>query len=224
MAERGDGPSRAAHSARSEDDVREVVSRVVDAVLAAGSTDQSSPPSPITPTAPTTTAPAPAVAAASFGSGTIAVGADHGGFALKNLIAETLRGYGYQVTDCGTNSADAVDYPDFADAVARLVAAGTCSAGIVVDGAGIGSCMAANKVPGIRAALCYDISTARNSREHNHANVLTLGARLIGDGLALEIVKTWLGTPWGGGRHGARVDKITEIERRYMRSAPGEAR
>jgi ribose 5-phosphate isomerase B len=126
------------------------------------------------------------------------------------------------VHDCGTSSPDPVDYPDFAHAVARLVADGTCSAGIVVDGAGIGSCMAANKVPGIRAALCYDISTARNSREHNHANVLTLGGRLIGDGLALDIVRTWLGTPWGGARHAARVEKITEIERRYLRVPAGE--
>lgn len=219
-------------SARSEEEVRDVVRRVVDAVLqtrstgasaAAATPGGSSSPTPSATTTPTS--PAPTATAAVSGSGPIAVGADHGGFALKNLIAETLRGYGYDVRDCGTNSKEAVDYPDFAHAVARLVADGTCTAGIVVDGAGIGSCMTANKVPGIRAALCYDISTARNSREHNYANVLTLGGRLIGDGLALEIVKTWLGTPWGGGRHGARVEKITEIERRYLRgSAREEAR
>jgi ribose 5-phosphate isomerase B len=158
-------------------------------------------------------------------TGAIALGADHGGLRLKELIAHELSAAGWLVDDCGTTTADPVDYPDYAHAVARLVADGTCAVGIIVDGAGIGSCMAANKVPGIRAALCYDLSSARNSREHNHANVLTLGGRLIGDGLALEIVKTWLATPWGGGRHQARVDKIGDIERRYLREpAPEGAR
>jgi ribose 5-phosphate isomerase B len=197
-----------------------VVRRVVDAVLEAGPvaaqpdalgvvTGRSSDPASGGPTD------------ASGSPGSIALGADHGGLRLKELIAHTLSGEGWQVQDCGTATPDPVDYPDFAHAVARLVADGTCTAGIVVDGAGIGSCMAANKVPGVRAALCYDISTARNSREHNHANVLTLGGRLIGDGLALEIVKTWLETPWGPGRHAARVEKIEAIERRYLR-APAE--
>ena len=103
------------------------------------------------------------------------------------------------------------------------MADGTCRWGVIVDGAGIGSCMVANKVPGVRAALCHDLSSARNSREHNHANVLTLGAGFIGEALAIEIVRAWLGTAWGPGRHAARVEKITEVERRYMRS-PGEAR
>ncbi len=116
-----------------------------------------------------------------------------------------------------------MDYPDVAHAVARLVADGTCRWGVIVDGAGIGSCMVANKVPGVRAALCHDLSSARNSREHNHANVLTLGAGFIGEGLAIEIVRAWLGTAWGPGRHAARVEKITDVERRYMRS-PGEGR
>ena len=138
----------------------------------------------------------------------IAIGADHGGYALKQKLAGYLREKGYRVNDCGTDSAEAVDYPDFAQAVARAVAAGSSRWGIVVDGAGIGSCMAANKVPGVRAALCYDISSARNSREHNHANVLTLGAGLIGDSLARQIVDAWLGTEWGGGRHARRVQKI----------------
>ena len=126
-----------------------------------------------------------------------------------------LRQAGYKVHDCGTDSTDAVDYPDFAHEVARLVADGTCSEGIVFDGAGIGSAIVANKVPGVRAALCYDLSTARNSREHNHANVLSLGAGLIGPSLAWQIVQEWLATPWGGGRHERRVDKITEIDRLY---------
>ncbi|OGO55339.1 MAG: ribose 5-phosphate isomerase B [Chloroflexi bacterium RBG_16_72_14] len=152
----------------------------------------------------------------------MAIGADHGGFALKEAIRRGLEEQGYAVRDCGTTSDAPVDYPDFAHAVARLVADGTCGAGIVVDGAGIGSAMAANKVPGVRAAPCYDLSTARNSREHNHANVLTLGARLVGTGLALDIVAEWLATPWGPGRHAARVDKITDIERRYSKPAAGD--
>lgn len=149
----------------------------------------------------------------------IAVGADHGGYELKQRLAAHLRDLGYTVHDCGTGSGESVDYPDFAFEVASRVASGRCGAGIVVDGAGIGSCMAANKVPGVRAALCYDLSSARNSREHNHANVLTLGAGLIGEGLARQIVEEWLNTPWGGGRHGRRVEKIMAIERR----ARGEA-
>ncbi len=109
-----------------------------------------------------------------------------------------------------------MDYPDFAHVVARLVASGACTVGIVVDGAGIGSAITANKVPGVRAANAHDTSMARNAREHNYANVLTLGGRMIGEGLALEIVDTFLGTPWGAERHGKRVDKISEIERRYL--------
>lgn len=165
------------------------------------------------PIRPTSTAATPGRA----GREAIAVGADHGGFALKESIKEYLQSMGRQVVDCGTFSTDAVDYPDFALAVAELVAQGRVGRGILVDGAGIGSCMAANKVPGVRAALCYDQSTAVNSREHNDANVLTLGAGLIGQGLAKQIVKTWLETPFGGGRHTRRVAKITEIERRYAR-------
>ena len=147
--------------------------------------------------------------------GDIAVGADHGGFALKERIAADLREHGFSVRDVGTHSTESVDYPDFAEAVARLVADGTCRWGIVVDGAGIGSAIAANKVPGIRAATCWDISSARNSREHNHANVLALGSGLLGEALALQVVQAWLSTGWGEGRHARRVDKITEIERRY---------
>jgi len=187
----------------SEEQVREVVRRVV-----AGTHGPATEPPG---------AERPAASGPVAEETAIAIGADHGGFELKARIAERLRTGGYLVHDCGTGSSEAVDYPDFAHAVARLVAAGTCRWGIVIDGAGIGSCMTANKVPGIRAALCYDISSARNSREHNHANVLTLGARLIGDGLAMEIVDTWLATPWGAGRHAGRVDKITAIERRYLK-------
>lgn len=153
------------------------------------------------------------------GSGTkvIAIGADHGGFQLKEALKAQLTGLGYTVKDCGTDSNESVDYPDFAFAVAELVASGTAWRGIIIDGAGIGSCMAANKVPGVRAAMCYDQATAVNSREHNNANVLTLGAGLLGTSLASQIVKTWLDTGFGGGRHARRVDKITQIEQRFNR-------
>ena len=156
-------------------------------------------------------------------SAELAIGADHGGYRLKERIAADLRERGFEVHDCGTDSTASVDYPDFAHRVARLVADGSCRFGIVVDGAGIGSCMAANKVPGIRAATCWDVSSARNSREHNHANVLVLGAGLIGENVALEIVEAWLSTPWGGDRHTRRVEKITEIERRYLARAEAGA-
>lgn len=143
----------------------------------------------------------------------VAIGADHGGFALKETLKDFLNENGYQVVDCGTNSSDSVDYPDFAVEVAGQVAAGRVWRGIMIDGAGIGSCMAANKVPGIRAAMCYDHATAYNSREHNNANLLTLGAGLIGTSLAKQIVSTFLETEFGGGRHARRVDKIMKIEK-----------
>ncbi len=145
----------------------------------------------------------------------VAIGADHGGYPLKEKLGFKLREAGYEIVDCGTDSHEPVDYPDFAHAVAREVASGSCRFGIVVDGAGIGSAMVANKVPGVRAALCYDLSSARNSREHNHANVLTLGAGLIGESLAWQIVQEWLSVEWGGGRHAQRVAKIDDVERQY---------
>ncbi len=144
----------------------------------------------------------------------VAIGADHGGFDLKQQLKEHLRDWGYQVLDLGTDSAEAVDYPDFAEAVGNAVAHGEAWLGIVLDSAGIGSSIAANKVPGVRAALCYDRATARNSREHNDANVLTLGAKLIAPEAAREIVALWLSTPFAGGRHQRRVDKIRGIEER----------
>jgi ribose 5-phosphate isomerase B len=151
------------------------------------------------------------------GDKSVALGADHGGYPLKEQLKQFLTGAGYRVVDCGTHSGDAVDYPDFAYAVARLVADGRAWRGIVVDGAGIGSCMAANKVPGVRAAMCYDQATAVNSREHNNANVLTLGAGLIGPNLARQIVETWLSTDFGGGRHAKRVGKIDALDDRFRR-------
>ena len=142
---------------------------------------------------------------------TVALAADHGGFEMKEALAAHLGERGFSVIDCGTEGKEAVDYPDFALAAARVVARGQAAAAIIVDGAGIGSCMAANKVPGVRAAMCYDEATAVNSREHNDANVLTLGAGLIGGALAKRIVDTWLDTPHGGGRHARRVSKIMDI-------------
>jgi ribose 5-phosphate isomerase B len=148
---------------------------------------------------------------------TVALGADHGGFNLKEDLKRYLTESGYSVVDCGTDSSDSVDYPDYAYAVAQLVASGQAWRGVIVDGAGIGSCMTANKVPGVLAAMCYDQATAYNSREHNNANVLTLGAGLIGANLARQITRTFLETEFGGGRHARRVDKITEIERRFAK-------
>jgi len=147
----------------------------------------------------------------------IAVGSDHGGFEMKERLKEFLDELGYRHRDFGTFSEDAVDYPDLAHAVARAVADGACDLGIIVDGAGIGSCMAANKVPGVRAAMCYDEATARNSREHNYANVLTLGGRMISPEKMREIVAAWLSTPEGEQRHGRRVAKIMAIEKQYLR-------
>lgn len=149
----------------------------------------------------------------------IAIGADHGGFPLKETLRKMLESgdFRYTLVDCGTHSTESVDYPDLAYAVARLVADGKAWRGIIIDGAGIGSCMTANKVPGVRAAMCYDQATAVNSREHNNANVLTLGAGLIGTNLAQQIVNTWLSTEFGGGRHARRVDKIDQLDKRFQR-------
>ncbi len=148
----------------------------------------------------------------------IALGADHGGFEVKEQLKRWLGEWGYQHRDFGTLSTDAVDYPDFAHAVARAVADHVCDLGIILDGAGIGSCMTANKVPGIRAAMCYDEATARNSREHNYANVLTLGAKMTSEEQMRKIVQAWLDTPEGEARHGKRVAKINAIEKQYLRS------
>jgi ribose 5-phosphate isomerase B len=143
----------------------------------------------------------------------VAVGADHGGFEAKEKIKAYLMTLGYRVTDVGTNGKESVDYPDFAAKVARKVASGECDRGIMIDGAGIGSCMACNKVKGIRAALCYSIKTVVNSREHNNANVLTLGGPLHTDQDLYEMVKVWLETRFAGGRHWNRVNKIMALEK-----------
>jgi ribose 5-phosphate isomerase B len=150
---------------------------------------------------------------------TIAIGADHGGFHLKEALKPVLESLGFQVRDVGVHDEKPADYPDLALQVAELVAAGTAARGIAIDGAGIGSAMAANKVPGVRAAPCNDKASARNSREHNDSNVLTLGARLLTETQAEEVLRTWLGTPFAGGRHQARVQKILDIERKYLKKA-----
>lgn len=147
----------------------------------------------------------------------VAIGADHGGFELKEMLKADLPGSGFDIIDVGTHSKEAVDYPDIAHEVANLVSAGKAWRGIIIDGAGIGSCVVANKIPGVRAGMAYDYSSAVNSREHNDTNVLTLGAGLIGANLAKQIVQTWLSTAFGGGRHARRVDKIVAIEKLYLK-------
>ena len=143
----------------------------------------------------------------------VAIGSDHGGFEAKEIIRDYLSAIGYRVTDVGTFSKDSVDYPDFAIKVARKVASGECERGIMIDGAGIGSSMVCNKVKGIRAALCYNLKTIINSREHNNANVLTLGGPLHTPDELREMVKLWLETSFAGGRHWKRVNKIMAAER-----------
>jgi ribose 5-phosphate isomerase B len=145
----------------------------------------------------------------------VAVGADHGGYKMKEELKTLLAELGHQVRDYGTDSEEAVDYPDFAHAVARAVADTQADVGIIIDGAGVGSCMTANKVPGVRAAACYSIDVARNSREHNDANVLTLGSKAISSQQMREIVEAWLSTELSEERHRKRVAKITAVERQY---------
>jgi ribose 5-phosphate isomerase B len=147
----------------------------------------------------------------------VALGADHGGYDLKEQLKAYLQEWGYTPLDLGTSSREAVDYPDFAEAVANAVACGDAWRGVVIDSAGIGSSIAANKVPGARAALCYDRATARNSREHNDANIISIGARLIAPEAAREILAVWLETKFAGGRHQKRVDKIIAIEARHRK-------
>lgn len=147
---------------------------------------------------------------------TVAIGADHGGFELKGVLARALAEREYQVLDCGTFTPDPVDYPDIAYAVAKLVSDKAAWRGILLDGAGIGSAMVANKVPGVRAANCNTPQLATNAREHNDANVLTLGAKMIALEAALDIVRIFLTTDCTEARHQKRVAKIMDVERRYL--------
>jgi ribose 5-phosphate isomerase B len=186
----------------SDNEIKEIVQRVLQ------QTGQS--PSPVSASQPAAQTPG-------SNSKMVAIGSDHGGFEMKTVLIEYLKELKYEVTDCGTNSKEAVDYPDFALAVAEQVRQGKAWRGIMIDGAGIGSCMVANKVPGVRAAMAYDYASASNSREHNNANCLTLGAGLIGLNQAKLIVKTWLSTEYAGGRHQARVDKIMQVEKKFLK-------
>lgn len=145
----------------------------------------------------------------------VAVGADHGGYKMKEELKQLLAELNHTVRDYGTNSEEAVDYPDYAHAVARAVSDGVADVGIIIDGAGVGSAMTANKVPGVRAAACYSVAVAVNSREHNDANVLTLGSKTITSAEMREIASAWLSTEITEDRHRKRVAKITAIERQY---------
>lgn len=148
----------------------------------------------------------------------IAIGCDHAGFLLKEELKAYLQALGHEVVDMGTHSLDSVDYPDYARQVAEAVAQGRVERGIVICGTGIGSSIVANKVPGVRAALCHESYTARMSREHNDSNVLALGGRVLGVELAKEIVQVWLASEFQGGRHARRVEKIKTIEREMVRA------
>lgn len=189
----------------SDDQIQAIVKQVLSRLGGEGAPAPAASPTP---------APAPAAPA---NRKAVAIGADHGGYELKELLKPEIAALEFEVIDVGTHSKEAVDYPDFAHEVARLVASGKAWRGIVIDGAGIGSCIVANKVPGVRAGMAYDHATAVNSREHNDTNVLTLGAGLIGAALARQIVKTWLTTEFGGGRHEKRVNKIIAVEKSYTR-------
>lgn len=147
----------------------------------------------------------------------IAIGSDHAGFELKSEIIRHLKEIGHEVKDFGTYDCSSVDYPDYGQAVAEAVKDSVCEKGIVICGTGLGISMAVSKVPGIRAALCTDCYMARMSREHNDANILALGARVIGAGLALEIVDVWLRSEFQGGKHKMRIDKICGIEKKYTK-------
>ncbi|MGH8905813.1 MAG: ribose 5-phosphate isomerase B [Egibacteraceae bacterium] len=142
----------------------------------------------------------------------VAIGADHAGYPLKQHLVGTLEAWGHEVDDHGTHSEESVDYPPICASVGRAVAQGHADRGIVLGGSGQGEQITANKVPGIRAALCNDLYTARMSRAHNDANVLSIGARIVAAGLADEIVALWLDTPFEGGRHARRIEQISALE------------
>jgi len=188
----------------NDSEIHEIVHQVLDRVLGSSAGE------------PVASVPA-SIESHSPSKKVIAIGADHGGFELKEALKPELKTLGFEINDVGTNSKDAVDYPDFAHAVAQAVSTGKAWRGIMIDGAGIGSCIVANKVPGVRAGMAYDDSSAVNSREHNDTNVLTLGAGSIGVSLAKQIVKTWLTTEFGGGRHTPRLDKIKSVEKKYLK-------
>jgi len=142
----------------------------------------------------------------------IAVACDHGGYRLKNVLIQEMKNQGYEVVDFGTYNEDSCDYPDYAVKAARAVASGDCEKGVVVCGTGIGVSITCNKVHGIRCALCHDVFSAKATRAHNDANMLAMGQRVIGEGLAVEILNAWLNTEFEGGRHVQRIEKMMNIE------------
>ncbi len=205
-------------SDRSSDEIHQIVQRVL--AQAMGLARQEAPPvAPAASAAPAAPAPKPETKPEPKPTDkkVVAIGADHGGFELKETLKAEITTLGFELIDVGTHNKEAVDYPDFAHEVARLVSTGNAWRGIIIDGAGIGSCIVANKVPGVRAGMAYDFSSASNSREHNDTNVLTLGAGLIGVNLAKQIVNVWLLTAFGGGRHERRIAKITAVEKQYFK-------
>lgn len=147
----------------------------------------------------------------------IAIAADHGGFTLKEEVKELLNELGHEVYDFGTNGIESVDYPDYGLPAAEAVASGKYERGILICGTGLGMAIVANKVPGVRAVVVHDTFSAKATRQHNDSNVLAMGARVVGPGLAQEIVSVWLATEYEGGRHKNRVDKIKEIEQKYSK-------
>jgi ribose 5-phosphate isomerase B len=168
---------------------------------------------------PTASKPLPASAFPSPEAAKVVVfGSDHGGFQLKEVLKKYAQEKGYQIVDVGTNSEEPCDYPDYAYAVATMVGAGKAWRGVMIDGAGIGSCVVANKVPGVRAACCHSEFVARNAREHNDTNVLTLGSRVVGSEVCKEILRIWLETWFSGGRHKQRVDKIVDVETKFLKT------
>ncbi|HKQ58525.1 MAG TPA: ribose 5-phosphate isomerase B [Candidatus Eisenbacteria bacterium] len=203
----------------NESEVRRLVREAVDRALGPVPASRSAVPAKASTTAKPTPPAAPRPAAVR-GKGAasarrVAIGSDHGGYALKEVLRRAIvEDSGWEVSDCGTHSAEAVDYPDFAAAVGREVASGRCTLGVIVDAAGIGSAIAANKVPGVRCAVCHDDATVINSREHNDANVLSLGARVVHRGAATRMVRLFLSTAFAGGRHERRVQKIMALEQR----------
>ncbi len=192
----------------SDQEIRPIVERVVAQFMGLSKHESAS---PTKPEPPKQAEPVPAARRI------VAMGADHGGYELKEILKKDVADLGYEVLDVGTHSKEPVDYPDLAHEVARAVGGGRAWRGIIIDGAGIGSCIVANKVPGVRAGLAYDYASAVNGREHNDTNVLTLGAGLIGVNLAKQIVTVWLATAFGGGRHERRVNKIITIEKLYTK-------
>lgn len=192
----------------AKDKAKELKVQFVEAKESPVQSSQNTPAEPYT---------AATISSTNVGSKLIVIGSDHGGFQTKEMLKKFLAEIGYRTLDLGTNSEDACDYPDYAYAVARIVAKGEAWRGIMIDATGVASSIVCNKVPGVRAAACFNEFVAQSSREHNDANVLTLGGKVLGPELIKSIVKVWLETWFGGGRHKKRVDKISDVEKRFTK-------